>query len=92
MIPAVPPFLVKLFGLTLLNRYGKEIIFDTLGSDNGAPPSAPTWFLSVRAAAPESIQPLRQTPAHTLPGSLLLRFEAYYSRSQLLGVISILNF
>jgi len=59
---------------------------DTLGSDNGAL-SVKTYsslfcrFISVytaslhrdfRFAAPESIQPLRLAPAHTLPGSLSL--------------------
>jgi len=52
---------------------------DTLGFNNGAPPSKPTWF-PFRFAAPEPIHPLRQhrlTPYPTLCASL----EAYYSRS-----------
>jgi len=48
---------------------------DTLGSDNGTlsvKAYLSLFYPDFRFAAPESIQPLRLAPAHTLPGSLNL--------------------
>ena len=45
---------------------------NTLGSVNGTLSVKAYSFWHFRFAAPESIQPLRPVPAHTLPGSLNL--------------------